>query len=307
VAPALFSASCTFATVVSFEPTPRSTHATTVGFSGSGNGARGQPRASGSSAPAINTQPATSPLFACVVVQRGGDVGMVHGASAASATGSGATVGTTPATATAVRAHARRARRSPNMSFSSARSHSFLTNPTKAITNRRNAIGDRAVARPVTSTDSPDLASVERFVPAPAAAIFDLLADPARHKEIDGSGTVQGASEGSQRLALGSKFGMSMKMGVPYSMVSTVVEFEENRRIAWQPRPSISFMRWFAGGRIWRYELEPQDGGTLVRETWDITQEAHPRAVRNMRSKVIDSMTKTLERIEQIVTATPSA
>ncbi|MEN9645347.1 MAG: hypothetical protein RL238_2016 [Actinomycetota bacterium] len=159
----------------------------------------------------------------------------------------------------------------------------------------------------MTSTDSPDLASVERFVPAPAAAIFDLLADPARHKEIDGSGTVQGASEGSQRLALGSKFGMSMKMGVPYSMVSTVVEFEENRRIAWQPRPSISFMRWFAGGRIWRYELEPQDGGTLVRETWDITQEAHPRAVRNMRSKVIDSMTKTLERIEQIVTATPSA
>ena len=157
----------------------------------------------------------------------------------------------------------------------------------------------------MTSTDSPDLASVERFIPAPAEAIFDLLADPSRHKEIDGSGTVQGTGEGSQRLALGSKFGMSMKMGVPYSMVNTVVEFEENRRIAWQPRPSLSFMRWFAGGRIWRYELEPQDGGTLVRETWDITQEAHPRAVRNMRSKVIDSMTKTLERIEQIVA--PSA
>ena len=157
----------------------------------------------------------------------------------------------------------------------------------------------------MTSTDSPDLASVERFIPAPAAAIFDLLADPSRHQEIDGSGTVKGTSEGSQRLALGSKFGMSMKMGVPYSMVNTVVEFEENRRIAWQPRPSLSFMRWFAGGRIWRYELEPQDGGTLVRETWDITQEAHPRAVRNMRSKVIDAMTKTLERIEQVVA--PSA
>ena len=87
-------------------------------------------------------------------------------------------------------------------------------------------------------------------------------------------------------------------------MVNTVVEFEENRRIAWQPRPSLSFMRWLAGGRIWRYELEPQEGGTLVRETWDITQEAHPRAVRGMRSKVIDSMTKTLERIEQVVAPT---
>ncbi len=157
----------------------------------------------------------------------------------------------------------------------------------------------------MTSTDSPDLASVERFIPAPAEAIFDLLADPSRHQEIDGSGTVKGPSEGSQRLALGSKFGMSMKAGLSYSMVNTVVEFEENRRIAWQPRPSLSFMRWLAGGRIWRYELEPQEGGTLVRETWDITQEAHPRAVRGMRSKVIDSMTKTLERIEQVVA--PSA
>lgn len=148
-----------------------------------------------------------------------------------------------------------------------------------------------------------DVATVERFIPAPAAVIFDLLADPARHQEIDGSGTVKGTPEGSQRLALGSTFGMSMKMGVPYSMVNTVVEFEEDRLIAWQPRPAQSFLRWLAGGRIWRYELVPQEGGTLVRESWDIRQEAHPWAVRNMRSKVVDSMTKTLERIEQVVTA----
>ena len=44
------------------------------------------------------------------------------------------------------------------------------------------------------------------------------------------------AKEGSQRLVLGSRFGMSMKMGIPYSMVSEVVEFDETRRIAWQTR-----------------------------------------------------------------------
>ena len=38
------------------------------------------------------------------------------------------------------------------------------------------------------------------------------------------------------RLTLGSTFGMSMKVGITYSMENTVVEFEENRRIAWQPR-----------------------------------------------------------------------
>ena len=67
---------------------------------------------------------------------------------------------------------------------------------------------------PETSDSSRDIATVERLIAAPAAAIFDLLADPSRHQEIDGSGTVKGTPEGSQRLALGSKFGMSMKMGI---------------------------------------------------------------------------------------------
>ena len=119
-------------------------------------------------------------------------------------------------------------------------------------------------------TDSPDAASVERFIPAPAAAIFDLLADPARHRDIDGSGTVQGPPAGSQRLVLGSTFGMDMKAGFGYTMVNTVVEFETDRRIAWQPRPDKAFLRPFVGGRIWRYELEPSDdGGTVVTETFD--------------------------------------
>jgi uncharacterized protein YndB with AHSA1/START domain len=156
---------------------------------------------------------------------------------------------------------------------------------------------------PDLTSDQPDLASVERFIPAPASVIFDLLADPSRHQEIDGSGTVKGTPEGSQRLTLGSKFGMSMKVGIGYSMENTVVEFEEDRRIAWQPRPSVSFMRHFVGGRIWRYELEPAEGGTVVRESWDISQEVHKRAVRGMRSKTVDAMTKTLERIEKVVTA----
>jgi len=156
---------------------------------------------------------------------------------------------------------------------------------------------------PETSDSTRDIATVERVIAAPASKIFDILADPSRHQEIDGSGTVKGTPEGSQRLALDSKFGMSMKMGIGYSMVNTVVEFEENRVIAWQPRPALSLMRWLAGGRIWRYQLSEQDGGTLVRESWDITHEAHPWAVRNLRSKTVDSMTKTLERIATAVEA----
>lgn len=149
----------------------------------------------------------------------------------------------------------------------------------------------------------PDIVTVQRFIAAPPEAIFDLLADPARHRDIDGSGTVRDPKAGSERLELGSRFGMAMKMGMPYSMESTVIELEPNRRIAWQTRgPGRIGSR--VGGRIWRYELEPGDGGTLVKESWDITQESPftKPAVRLAAKKTAESMAATLERIEQLVT-----
>jgi uncharacterized protein YndB with AHSA1/START domain len=147
-----------------------------------------------------------------------------------------------------------------------------------------------------------DTLTVERLIPAPAAAIFDLLTDPARHKDIDGSGSVQGVRGRSARLQLGSRFGMSMRIGLPYAMESTVVEFEEGRRIAWQTRGPTAIGR-LVGGRIWRYELEPTDGGTIVRETWDLSQESpftKPAAKRAGRSTE-RNMAATLERIEQLL------
>jgi len=150
-----------------------------------------------------------------------------------------------------------------------------------------------------------DRVSVERVIPAPPDKIFDLLADPARHRDIDGSGSVREAKQGSQRLALGSKFGMSMKMGIPYSMVNEVIEFDENRCIAWQTRAPQSWSAKLGGGRIWRYELEPVDGGTRVRESWDISQEAglSKPLVKRGRGHTITNMEKTLARIQEIVTA----
>jgi uncharacterized protein YndB with AHSA1/START domain len=152
-------------------------------------------------------------------------------------------------------------------------------------------------------SDTNDVESVERLIPSPPEPIFDLIADPARHPEIDGSGSVKRARTGSERLELGSKFGMSMKVGVPYSMVSTVVEYEENRRLAWQTRGPTAIGKYF-GGRIWRYELEPVEGGTLVRESWDISHEsaATKPLMRFARDETRKAMAATLERIESIVT-----
>ena len=143
--------------------------------------------------------------------------------------------------------------------------------------------------------------SVERFVKAPAEQVFAVLADPSRHREIDGSGTLRDAKGGSTRLALGSRFGMNMKAGAPYVMVNEVVEFEADRRIAWQARPDRALFAKAIGGRIWRYELEPRDGGTLVRETWDISQERLPPLVWGLRGLTRVSMNRTMDRLEELL------
>jgi len=135
--------------------------------------------------------------------------------------------------------------------------------------------------------------SVERVIPAPAEKIFDLLADPAMHPVLDGSGTVREAREGNpERLSLGAKFGMDMVLGTPYRISNVVVEFEEGRRIAWR--------HW--ARNIWRYELEPVDGGTRVRESFDWSKGIAPTFVlraAGFLSRNKPGMEKTLENIEQ--------
>ena len=148
---------------------------------------------------------------------------------------------------------------------------------------------------------SNDVETVERVIPAPAEKIFALLADPSKHRTFDGSGTVRDSSAAPARLGPGSTFGMSMRIGLPYSMKNTVVEFEENRRIAWQPRPAYPLVGRVVGGRIWRYELQPVQGGTLVRESWDISQENVKRKLEPLRGMTRRNMTRTLERLEQLV------
>ena len=117
--------------------------------------------------------------------------------------------------------------------------------------------------------------------------IFALLADPSKHPLLDGSGTVRAAVP--QRLGLGSKFGMDMKLGASYKIVNTVVEFEENRLIAW---------RHFNGHR-WRWQLEPVDGGTSVTETFDWSTARIPAlvSISPFPRKNTEGIEKSLDRL----------
>lgn len=143
------------------------------------------------------------------------------------------------------------------------------------------------------------IVSVTATIPAPAADLFEILATPRRHAEIDGSGTVRSAYAGPERLSLGATFGMSMRRGAPYRITSTVVELEEGRRIAWR-HPL---------GHVWRYLLEPVEGGTRVTEQFDWSTSGAPgRAFIKLggyATKNREGMEQTLVRLAEAV-STPA-
>ncbi len=143
------------------------------------------------------------------------------------------------------------------------------------------------------------LVSESRTIGAPAQQLFDIVADPAMHARIDGSGSVRSVRAGGpQRLSQGAKFGMDMHIGANYKITNTVVEFEEGTRIAWR----------HFNGHVWRYRFTAVDGGTEVSEQWDLRpvwNRAILRLVFGRRTRV--AIRRTLERLDELATSTAAA
>ena len=141
-----------------------------------------------------------------------------------------------------------------------------------------------------------EIVSVDRVVQATPEDIFNLIADPRQHPVIDGSGTVRQA-QGSipTRLSLGAKFGMDMKLGVPYKITNEVIEFNEGKQIAWR----------HFGGHVWRYILEPVEGGTKVTEQFDYARSRSKLFLKIMGAipKNEKAMRNTLENLEKHFTS----
>jgi uncharacterized protein YndB with AHSA1/START domain len=141
------------------------------------------------------------------------------------------------------------------------------------------------------SEPAPDrVERVSRMVTASPQEVFDLLADPAQHQTIDGSGTVREAlTDSPGRLTLGARFGMKMKLGLPYRITNEVVEFDEPTLIAWR----------HFGGHVWRYRLQDVDGGTMVTEEFDWRSAKSPPMLKVTRAPERNrkAMEATLDRL----------
>ena len=161
------------------------------------------------------------------------------------------------------------------------------------------------------SSDTCHPISVSRTIEAPAGQLFDVLARPASHPLIDGSGMLREGS-GGVIAAVGDVFTMTMhndEMG-EYEMANHVVEYEPSRRIAWEPvlkaasRPEDQASIGHRAEHRWSYELTALGPrSTLVTETYDCSRA--PEWLRNAvkgGTRWTASMTLTLEKLEALAT-----
>jgi hypothetical protein len=117
-------------------------------------------------------------------------------------------------------------------------------------------------ARPVEIVDAgPNQVSRSVVVNASAADLFAIVADPRRHHELDGSGTVGLNIKAPAKLVPGARFSTKMKMfGVPYRITSVVTALKPDELLEWR----------HPVGHHWRWEFEALTPTTTkVTETFD--------------------------------------
>lgn len=131
----------------------------------------------------------------------------------------------------------------------------------------------------------PRIVSASREVAAPAAAIFELIADPAEQTRWDGNDNLAQAAPGQRVHRVGDAFTMTLTNGA--DRVNRIVEFEEGRRIAWLPSEP--------GG-------EPP-GHTLVAHTYDWSNLNDPNRLKRARATTSESLARSLDRLAALAEA----
>jgi hypothetical protein len=153
--------------------------------------------------------------------------------------------------------------------------------------------------------------SVSRSIEAPAEKIFQVLADPGSHVALDGSGMLRVTPSQPTASRVGDTFMMAMylpELG-NYLMLNRIIDFERDRRIAWEPTPGDAAASQNAGlpvgtpqGYSWGFRLQPAGDATIVTELFDCTEAAQEirDAVEDGRTW-IGAMGVTLQRLAAIV------
>lgn len=124
--------------------------------------------------------------------------------------------------------------------------------------------------------------TVQRTIDAPTQAVFDVLSNPERHPELDGSGFVVSEEKTDRITGTGQVFRMNMTgphMGGDYQTDNTVTGFDHNHLLAWQTAPADTE----PPGWQWTWELVAQgSAATDVRLTYDWSRVTDPDLLKKV-------------------------
>jgi uncharacterized protein YndB with AHSA1/START domain len=130
-----------------------------------------------------------------------------------------------------------------------------------------------------------DTVSATRTVDAPVDQIFAVLADPASHAAIDGTGWVRTPLDDDPLVAPGQIFRMAMYHGMhpegDYQVANRVQVFDPPITISWEPGADAGDGTLQFGGWVWRYDLSPA-GATTTTVTLTYDWSAVPDSTRDL-------------------------
>lgn len=153
----------------------------------------------------------------------------------------------------------------------------------------------------MTTTDTN--VTVSRTIDASSKDVFEVLSNPERHPQLDGSGFVRSVDRSDRITATGQVFRMNMvgdHMGGEYQTDNTVTGYRENHLLVWQTAPADTP----PPGWEWRWELEAQgSGSTLVTLTYDWAKVTDPELLKKVsfplvsESQLEDSLNALAEQV----------
>lgn len=139
------------------------------------------------------------------------------------------------------------------------------------------------------------IVSATRSIAAPAATIFELIADPAEQPKWDGNDNLASSAPGQRVHAVGDTFRTTTTKG--NIRENHVVEFEEGRRIAWNPAEVDGT----PPGHLWRWEMTPTDDETTeVTHTYDWTRLTDESRFERARWTTSDRLMGSIDRLAAI-------
>ncbi|MDN5797858.1 MAG: SRPBCC family protein [Intrasporangium sp.] len=146
------------------------------------------------------------------------------------------------------------------------------------------------------NTEEPRVVSARREIGAAAGEIFEIIADPTQQPRFDGNDNLDNAAAGQRVRGVGDVFTMHNRGG--RTRANHVVEFEEQRRLAWRP----SEVGKEPPGHLWRWELQPLDPQrTLVTHTYDWSQLTDESRFERARSTTSAKLMASLDRLAGLV------